>query len=67
MLSFKEALSDDPLKITTKKINFSLKKFTKSRRRGLGRWGDGGDEEDGGDGGDNKEQRTNDCHPTPFG
>lgn len=64
MLSFKEALSDDPLKITTKKINFSLKKFTKSRRRGLGGWGD---EEDEGDAGDNKAQRTNDCHPTPFG
>ena len=67
MLSLKEALSDDPLKITTKKINFSLKKFTKSRRRGLGGWEDGGDEGDGEDGGDNKEQRTNDCHPTPFG
>ncbi|EDX72967.1 hypothetical protein MC7420_2585 [Coleofasciculus chthonoplastes PCC 7420] len=67
MLSLKEALSDEPLKITTKKINFSLKKFTKSRRRGLGGWEDEGDEGDGGDGGDNKEQRTNDCHPTPFG
>jgi len=42
MLSLKEALSDEPFKITTKKINFSLKKFTKSRRMGLGRWGDGG-------------------------
>jgi hypothetical protein len=40
MLSFKEALSDEPLKITTKKINFSLKKFTKSRRRGQGKTGE---------------------------
>ena len=52
MLSLKKALSDEPLKITTKKINFSLKKFTKSRRRGLGGWGDEGDEGDEGDGED---------------
>ena len=55
MLSLKEALSDEPLKITTKKINFSLKKFTKSRRRGLGGWED---EEDGGDEGDGENERT---------
>lgn len=68
MLSLKEALSDDRLKITTKKINFSLKKFTKSRRRGLAGWGSEGLEgwEDGGDEGDNKEQRTNDLSSYTF-